>query len=41
MTDFMVVLLTGFDGTGTLVRPLLDHLPPNSFYGLKQWGKYA
>jgi pimeloyl-[acyl-carrier protein] methyl ester esterase len=29
MTDFTVVLLPGLDGTGTLFRPLLAHLPPN------------
>src|ERR1051325_2082913 len=28
MTALTVVLLPGLDGTGTLFRPLLDHLPP-------------
>lgn len=28
MTDFTVTLLPGLDGTGTLFRPLLAHLPP-------------
>ena len=28
MTDFAVVLLPGLDGTGTLFRPFVAHLPP-------------